>query len=317
MKKEVQNKRVAHAYLFVGPSGLGKKKIALEFVKLLNCQVPNFADRPCQHCSSCLSITQGTNPDTHIISPSNSKDDPLSREEIGIDEIRELQSFLRLKVYKASFKSVIIDEAEKMNVFAQNSLLKLIEEPKERTVFIIISSRKEMMLSTLYSRMQIIKFLPLPLPQARKFLQDKVSAKDLDNLVFLSQGRLGLAMRLINNPQKFRLFLKTFSKISQVLTSPYFDRFQFVKAFLQEKSDLLTPSELLDIFSVYFKEALFYKLGLKKDANSNSFGRVNFNPYFKTKEIVGAIDFLEHLRFLLNKFNINLKIALETLMTYV
>lgn len=126
LQKLKDNNRVPQAMIFAGPSSLGKKDMALKFIK---------------------SIENIEYPDLIIIEP--------EKKGISIDQIRELQKSFSLK---SSFKACIIDKAETMNTQAQNCLLKTLEEPKGNTLVILVSSKPESLLDTIRSRCQILKF---------------------------------------------------------------------------------------------------------------------------------------------------------------
>src|SRR3989344_4907934 len=176
LRKKFELEKLSHAYLFVGEEQLGKKKLAKEFVKLINClsaQVDlSFEQKPCEICKNCQAIERENYPDALMV---NLKSD---KQEIEISQIREALNFLSYKSYYGSFKAVIIDGAEKMNQEAQNCFLKTLEEPKGKTILILISSHPEVLLPTIISRCQIIKFFPFEKykisPQEQQTLQELV-----------------------------------------------------------------------------------------------------------------------------------------------
>lgn len=130
LKNKYETGQLAHAYLFLGEEGIGKKSFALDFLKFINCKFPDFL--------------------------------VLSEEEIKISQIREVQNFLAYKSYHGGYKAVVVDGAEKMNQEAQSCFLKTLEEPKGSTLAILIASKPEMVLPTIYSRCQPVKFFGRP-----------------------------------------------------------------------------------------------------------------------------------------------------------
>jgi len=145
LKKSLKHGRVSHAYLFYGQQQLGKKKLALKFAKLLNCEA-DFDDRPCNDCKACEEIERRQHPDLSIIEP--------DKGEIKIDQVRDLTDRLSKKPYQGPYKIAIIDEAHLLNHEAESALLKTVEEPKGKTVLILITSQKDSLVSTLISRME-------------------------------------------------------------------------------------------------------------------------------------------------------------------
>lgn len=141
LKKAVELGKIPHALLFYGQGEEEKIAVAMEFVKLLN---------------GAKSL-EGVRPDLAIVEPLLSQDDS-EEEEIKIAQIRELHSKLALKSYSSPFKVAIIKKAHYLNEEAQSALLKLLEEPKGRTIFILITEYPEILLPTILSRVERLRF---------------------------------------------------------------------------------------------------------------------------------------------------------------
>lgn len=143
LKNKFEAKQLAHSYLFTGEDGIGKKLFAKEFSEFIGCKFP----------------------DLMII-------EPVEDKEIPVAKIREVQNFLAYKSYNGGFKIVIVDEAEKMNLEAQSCFLKTLEEPKGQTILFLISSKPDMLLKTIASRCQAMKFFkPKNLPENKEKLE--------------------------------------------------------------------------------------------------------------------------------------------------
>lgn len=174
--------RVPQALLFCGPSGVGKKKAALEFAKALNCldeQARQQGDS-CGVCEHCLAIERGTYADVIIADflyqarlelktePSDSSyEEDLEKElakqqRIKVDTIRDITAKSQQKSAVGGWKIFIVDEAQSMQAEAANALLKFIEEPPQKTVWILLTDKKAAMLKTILSRCQPLQFAPLP-----------------------------------------------------------------------------------------------------------------------------------------------------------
>ena len=143
--------RIAGAYLFVGPTGVGKETVANHFAKSINCL--ELDEGACGTCISCRKTADGNHPDTQIVSPSGAW--------IRIDQIRELQKRIVYRPYEGIRKVAILREAERMNLEAANCLLKTLEEPPAESVLILLTSNLDALIPTIRSRCQIIKFNPL------------------------------------------------------------------------------------------------------------------------------------------------------------
>src|SRR5439155_12638026 len=112
-------------------------------------------------CQNCLAIEKGSYPDLLFIKSSNSQSsikDEVDKMEIDVAQVREAQNFLSYKSYYGGFKAVIVDDADRMNQEAQSCFLKTLEEPKGKTIIILNSSKPQILLQTITSRSQEIKF---------------------------------------------------------------------------------------------------------------------------------------------------------------
>lgn len=195
--------RVPQALLFCGPSGIGKKKTALEFAKALNCldEQARCNGDSCGICARCRAIEQGIYPDVTVADflyqarlelktePSDkSYEEDLEKElakqqRIKVDTIRDITARSQQKSAVGGWKIFIVDEAQSMQAEAANALLKFIEEPPQKTVWILLTDKKAAMLKTILSRCQPLQFAPLPdstveklLPQIAPDVQDPALA---------------------------------------------------------------------------------------------------------------------------------------------
>ena len=220
LKKTFELGRISHAYLFCGQKHLGKATLAKEFIKLINCQQDSRQNKPCQKCRSCKDIEKNQHPDFYLVEPEDG--------EIKIAQIRNLIAKLSLCSFSAPFKTAIIDEAHCLNQEAQSALLKLLEEPKGRTLFILISEYQEMLLPTILSRVETIKFYPVPNQEIENCPEAKNVSRDiLKEVIQFSSGRPGLALTLIQTPAKLESQKKLESQILKLGKSDFAFRFQY------------------------------------------------------------------------------------------
>ena len=188
IQKDIIKGRVASSYLFVGPSGVGKKLTAINLTKTLNCL--KKMSEPCDDCVICKLIDKGHFPDLILIYPNE-------KGNINIDRIRELKQILSLRT--TAKRVVIIDDAETMNDEAQNAFLKTLEEPPPDTTIILISSNLNYLFSTIISRCKIVKFRRLNISELEILLK-KHGIKNHKLLANLSGGSMGKAVRLSESP---------------------------------------------------------------------------------------------------------------------
>ncbi|MFN4259035.1 MAG: DNA polymerase III subunit delta' [Gemmataceae bacterium] len=185
--------RLAHAYLFTGPPGIGKHLFAHELAKAVLCEnPPPDCLEACDQCSSCVLVEAGTHPDyAHAQRPAESLDVP-------IDTIRALCQTFSLKSARGQGKVAILDDADDLNVAAANCFLKTLEEPPPRSVLILIGTSADLQLPTIVSRCQVIHFRPLPADLVAELLrrQDVTDDDLLQRLTRLSGGSPGQALAL-------------------------------------------------------------------------------------------------------------------------
>lgn len=151
LKRSAEGGRTAHAYLFIGPSGTGRKAAAVNFAKMVNCLAVSGAG-PCGECVSCRKIDSSNHPDVVIIAAAK------DRSSIGIDDIRYVIKSIGLKPYEAKRKIYIIDGAGNLTREAQNAFLKTLEEPVSDSIIIFIVEDKSDLVPTIESRCQAVRF---------------------------------------------------------------------------------------------------------------------------------------------------------------
>ncbi|MGC1168663.1 MAG: DNA polymerase III subunit gamma/tau [Candidatus Acidiferrales bacterium] len=147
----INSNRVAHAYIFSGVRGVGKTTTARILAKALNC-VKGPTAEPDGTCDPCREISAGTSLDVLEIDAASNR---------GIDQIRELREMVRYAPASSRYKVVILDEAHQLTDEASNALLKTLEEPPERVVFILAPTRAEDLVETIKSRAQLFQFRAL------------------------------------------------------------------------------------------------------------------------------------------------------------
>jgi DNA polymerase-3 subunit delta' len=193
LKRAAAERRVAHAYVFVGPQGSGRKKTALNFAKLLLCADALNKEEPCDACSSCVKADNANHPDIHRLSC----DGPF----IKIDAVREACRCLSLKGFESSYKVLIVDEAQCLNEESSNALLKTLEEPSRQTVIILIAPTLKSVLPTIASRCQRIIFTAFNQEVLEQVLQERfhIGRHEAVYLSRMTQGSLGRALQYHEN----------------------------------------------------------------------------------------------------------------------
>lgn len=162
LKKQFELGSLSHAYILSGRDLKSLKEFSKDFVKFMNCLSNDFGEKSCGECENCKMIEKEIFPDLLLVKSADSKSSQKNKKdmmEISIEQIREARNFLSLKSYYGKFKSVIIEDAERMSIEAQNCFLKNLEEPKGESVVFLLTSKPVMILPTIFSRCQEIKLL--------------------------------------------------------------------------------------------------------------------------------------------------------------
>jgi DNA polymerase-3 subunit delta' len=207
LKRALANDALAHAYLFSGEPGIGKRLTAYALAAALNCEAP-VAGGGCGACSSCRRIAGGIHPDVRVVMPESrdelllatlsSKEIEKASDEIKIDQIRRAQDSISLKPSEGRRKVLIVDGAETMNEASQNAFLKTLEEPPGDSLIILITSMPQSLLPTIRSRCQALVFQQLPRHTLAEVIREKrgLSEDDAWFAAALSRGSLGRALAM-------------------------------------------------------------------------------------------------------------------------
>jgi DNA polymerase-3 subunit delta' len=246
--------RVAHAMLFYENEGCGAIPLALAYIQYLNCTDPKDGDS-CGECPSCRQMSKLIHPDVHYVFPVNkgpkaSDDKPTSesyirywrelvlsnpyfleadlQKAIGIEsktgliavaEAKSIISKLSLTAVADGYKAVIFYLPEKMNQETANRLLKMVEEPPVKTVFLFITHAPEKVLQTIFSRCQSLRVLPLEKEQVQAVLEEKMGAapSEAQAKAALSGGSVGVALSMIGDKEEYNRFMDMFADLMRAL----------------------------------------------------------------------------------------------------
>lgn len=337
----IKTKRVSHALLFAGPEGCGKLALAISYAQYLSCAAPGKNDS-CGECPSCKKYNKLIHPDLHFVYPvvkTKSVAKPVSddfiknwrefvlkknyhgynewleslsveNQQAGIfaQESQEIIKKLNFKTYEAEYKVMIIWFPEKMNISASNKLLKMIEEPPEKTLFILVSEKPDYIIKTILSRTQLLKIPKIndksmfeKIKEKHNFADEKVmEIVRLANGNLLAADREALADRETAG-QNFELFSKM---MRLCFTDKYGELVNWTddmsklgremqKDFLEYSLRMLRENFILNISNIH-KEKIVYLANYEKDfaEKFNTFIHEN-NIYKLSNEFNNASKYIE------------------------
>ncbi len=239
-KSAIKNNKVSHAYILEGERGCGKKMLAESFARLLQCENPG--EHACGTCTSCIQIEHRDHPD--VIWVTHDKPNVVS-----VSDIREqLVNTVDIKPYKGPYKVYIIDEAEKMNMAAQNALLKTIEEPPEYAVILLLTGNRGMFLPTILSRCIFLSVKPVPFLTVKKYLKDRfpISDQEADFYARYSMGNIGKSVRIYESEDFRRVrnllisILRDLHRMTVTQIYPLLKDLKKEKEYFQDVFDIMT-----------------------------------------------------------------------------
>lgn len=301
LKKCVKNKRLAHAYLFTGSSHLGKKTVALEFIRMLNGQ----------------EIDQAIHPDILIVEPEIIEKNGVKKElEIGIDQARKIQHQMSMFPYQADYKIALIDQAEKMTTEASNCLLKTLEEPLGQAILILITAEPQSLLSTIVSRCQLIKFLPVTKDEIEKSVlsSETVPATEsqgqsLKKIIRLANGRPGLAIQYLENPALLQVQARIINQLEKLIKADLNERYQYVEAIAK---DVPQSRQILNAWLFWFRDLLLLTMGCSDLVIYDQASR--YKDSYSLNKLKNIIQAIKKTDLLLANPSLNARLALEVLM---
>ncbi len=324
LRRTLESRRVPGALLFSGEEGIGKKLFALEIAKALNCRSPRGVEA-CDVCPSCLRISKMNYPQ------SDDSDDWkdiiwTDHTDVGmvvapkrvllVNQMRQIEREANYRPFEGKARVFLIEDADKFNDQSANALLKVLEEPPPTSHLILITSRPAMLLPTVRSRCQLIRFSPLTVNEIEQYLlQTKTASQAQARLrARLAHGSIGRALE--SDIESFKLQRDAMLKVIEALASDN-------RALLLLSSEELNSAgqkddyeSSLDILETLIRDALMLSLGVQDDQIVNDDLRSQLAKVAEHINARTAADWIAKIEELREQLvvNINRKIATDALL---
>ena len=298
LQHAVASDRIAGAYLFVGPTGVGKETVARYFAQLIFCQRDTQPPTVCGACLACRKVDSGNHPDLQFIRPDGSL--------LKIGQIRELQKQIIYEPLEASRKVYILTDVERMNEEAENCLLKTLEEPPASSVLILLTSNIQALLPTTRSRCQILQFHPMPTQELAEILVERfsVAPEQATTLAITADGALGQALTQLEKGDEF------IEEVPEILKTT--DRLAAFRLAEHFKDNPETLGELV----TWYRDLLFLQQGAPTDLITHIYSLEELQrivPQYSRLRIQQAIQTVFDTKSLIENTNTNATLALEVM----
>jgi len=322
----IRKQTIPNALLFTGIQGVGKQAVALVFAKAANCinlvstdlkgvHHPVSTNKndsaassnpilPCERCKPCRTINSGNHPDIIVIHPTGA--------DIKIAQIRNLCETLALKPYEAKLRVVIIKDAQKMNPPASNALLKVLEEPPDRTTLILTAEHPSDLLPTILSRCQQLRFKPLEENELTSFLVDDHSIDRVQASIMASlAGGSRLRAESMIQMNWFEQRTQLLNELASLTPDSMVDILTIAERLAQKKE---TVSEALDIIHSWLRDLVTIKYAPGKIIHKDLTDTIEYaSQQSNISRLLTKAGVVQSLQRRL-KANINIRLAMEVLL---
>jgi len=317
LQRSLERETVAHAYLFIGPPHVGKMTLALNLAQALNCEAD---EPPCGECASCQKIASAKHADVQIIGLNHNanSDKTKPQVEISIDQIRQLQHSANLPPFEGKHKVFIIDGAEIMSNEAANCLLKTLEEPADKVIFILLTANERLLPATVISRCQRLELPPIATTEIETALNNRWSIEPSKArlLARLSHGCPGWAFSTAIDDGLLQQRAERVDRLLDIINADYEERFayatQLVAQFNQSRGRVY---EILDLWLDYWRDLMLIKVGCNDDIINVDLEAtlINMAKDYSLAQIKAVINSIQSAEEQLRQ-NANPRLVLEVLM---
>jgi DNA polymerase III subunit delta' len=282
LQRHIATGDTRHAYLFCGPTGIGRRTLALRFAQALSCTQPPQPGQPCGVCRLCVQTGQMQQPDLSIVKPET--EGAL----LKVEQVRALQHTLSLSPYEARYRIALLLDFQQANANAQNALLKTLEEAPARVILLLVATTPESLLPTITSRCEILRLRPMPLERLSAVLLErlKLPAEEARLLAHLSGGRLGTAIRMHDNPDILEQRQVWLEDLRNLLHASRRERFFFAESVAKGRERAILKANLTELYQVW----LSFWRDLLLVASGSSAPLVNLDYKSVLQDLVADVD---------------------------
>jgi len=310
---------LSHAYLVAGPEHVGKMTLAVDLARAVNCE---GSEPPCGECNSCRRIADGKHADISITSLGESGDDEngegSSKTKIGVGQIDQILHSVNLPPFEGRCKVFILDGAEFLSIGAANRLLKTLEEPADRVIFLLLTTNESMLPVTVVSRCQRLELRPLGTGEIETALSTRwsVDSERARLLSRLANGCLGWAVTAVNDGSLLQKRDEWLEEMVTAIDAGYEERFNYAARMAGRFSrNRREVQEKLDLWLEWWRDLLLVNAGCSDEVinidrlpvlteTARNYDLVQVRTFIKDIRSAG-----ENLR-----LNANPQLALEVLM---
>ncbi len=252
LRAQIERGALSHAYLFTGPSGVGRRTLALRFAQALLCPTPLSPGQPCGQCRTCRQIEAMQYADLTVVQAE--KEGGV----LKVEQVREVRQLLSLKPYQGERRVALFLRFEEANASAANALLKTLEEAPQHAILLLTADTTESLLPTIVSRCQVMRLRPLTVETVAAALRERgADAETARLLAHLSAGRPGLAFRLLADPQALDFRRQRLDDLRRLLSASRVEKFAYAERLTDRKrAEPERPRETLLLWLSYWRDVL-------------------------------------------------------------